>query len=319
MILTGAHILCAGNMVHDVLVRPVERLDFDQTVWVEQVRTSLGGNGANTAYTLARLGVPVRLASVAGRDERGDELVSTLREAGVDTSGIARSDLPTSTTVVLVRQDGARAFFHQPGCASDDFPIEVPGECSHFHLGNVFALPRFRRRAGEMMARARSAGMTTSLDTGWDARGEWADVIDPALPHTDMLFVNCDEAERLSGGSGARYFLERGVQLVVMKLGPDGCSVHSAAGTLHVRGFGVEVVDTTGAGDCFAGGFLGALDRGMRLDEAARFANAVGALSVQELGAVGGLRSFDETIEWMRGQDYSAESESKSQDPCSLT
>jgi sugar/nucleoside kinase (ribokinase family) len=306
-------------MVHDILVRPVERLEFNQTVWVDDVRTSLGGNGANTAYTLARLGVRVRLASIVGRDQRGDEALGTLSEVGVDTSAVTRSALPTSSTVVLVREDGARAFFHRPGCVAEDFPIELPGGCSHFHLGNVFALPRLRQHAGEIMARARASGMTTSLDTGWDARGEWAAVIDPAMPYTDLLFVNHDEAERLSRGSGVEYFLKRGVTHVVTKLGAQGCSVRSAENGVDVAGFAVDVVDTTGAGDCFAGGFLAALERGMPVVEAARFANAVGALNVQHLGAISGVRSFEETLEWIRAQDYRADSASKSQIPSSRT
>jgi sugar/nucleoside kinase (ribokinase family) len=300
LIRTGG-ILCAGNIVHDILVRPADRLDFDQTVWVDDLRTSLGGNGANTAYALARLGVPVRLASIAGRDRRGDEALAILREAGVDTSGVARSDLPTSATVVLVRRDGARAFFHRPGCAEEEFPIDFPDGFSHFHLGNIFALQYFRRRAAGIMQAARHAGMTTSLDAGWDALGEWAPVIDPALPLTDVLFVNCDEAARLSGcADGSAYFLGRGVGLVVTKLGERGCAVRSREESLEVPGFAVEAVDSTGAGDCFAAGFLAALQRGLSVPDAARFANAVGALSVRHLGAIAGVRSFDETAEWMQ-------------------
>ena len=81
----------------------------------------------------------------------------------------------------------------------------------------------------------------------------------------------------------------------------------------------VDAVDATGAGDCFAAGFLAAMGRGMSVAEAARFANAVGALNVQELGAIAGVRSFEKTLEWMRAQDYKAESASKSQIPSSRT
>ena len=67
-----------------------------------------------------------------------------------------------------------------------------------------------------MMRTASASGLTTSLDTGWDARGERRTVIDPALPYTDLLFVNCDEAKLLSGEdqpeAAGRYFLERGVR-----------------------------------------------------------------------------------------------------------
>ncbi len=302
MIRIGGGVLCAGNTVHDILVRPVDTLIFDQTVWVDDIHASLGGNGANTSFVLARLGVKTRLASIAGKDEWGDQVLAILSEAGVDVSSVMRSELPTATTVVLVRSDGARAFFHRPGSAGADFPIEFPAGYSHFHFGNIFALPLFRSRAGEIMANARKAGFTTSLDAGWDSRGEWAKVIDPALANTDILFVNRDEAFRLSGGEDPDYFLQRGVRMVVAKLGAAGCAIYSAGERVAVPGFPVSVVDTTGAGDCFAGGFLAALAREMTIAEAARFANAVGALNVQHLGSVGGVLSFEQTREWLAGK-----------------
>lgn len=118
--------LCVGNIVQDILVRPVDKLVFDTTVWVEDIRTSLGGNGANTSYVLGRLGAPVRLASIAGRDEWGNRVLGILSDAGVDVSSVLRSDLPTPLTIVFVRPDGARAFFHRPGCATES--LEVPFE-----------------------------------------------------------------------------------------------------------------------------------------------------------------------------------------------
>ena len=152
------------------------------------------------------------------------------------------------------------------------------------------------------MQNARGAGLTTSLDTGWDARGEWIEVIGPCLSHTDLLFVNEDEARILTGlpdlSTAARFFVDHGVSSVVIKTGPRGCLVLDQGTEIHVPAFHIEPVDTTGAGDCFAGAFLAALHRGMNTAEAARFANAAGALSVCALGAVTGLRSFEETLQW---------------------
>jgi sugar/nucleoside kinase (ribokinase family) len=89
---------------------------------------------------------------------------------------------------------------------------------------------------------------------------------------------------------------------VVIKLGARGCAVFTSGEATHVPGFVVDVVDTTGAGDCFAGGFLAALNSGAAYAEAARFANAVGALSVQKIGAINGVRSRAETEAWLRAQ-----------------
>ena len=87
--------------------------------------------------------------------------------------------------------------------------------------------------------------------------------------------------------------------MFVMKLGARGCYVATRDGAAQVAGFAVKCVDTTGAGDCFAGGFLTALARGMHPFEAGQVANAVGALTVQHMGSTTGLRGWDETLAWM--------------------
>src|SRR5512133_1971008 len=84
----GGGVLCCGNAVEDVLVRPVDEVIFDRTTWVESIGFSLGGNGANTAYALATLGTPVRLISTIGTDETGDRVLAILRGAGVDITAI---------------------------------------------------------------------------------------------------------------------------------------------------------------------------------------------------------------------------------------
>ena len=97
----------------------------------------------------------------------------------------------------------------------------------------------------------------------------------------------------------ARRLRGEGARDVVIKLGGAGCAVFTSAAEIASPAFEVEVVDTTGAGDCFVAGFLAALHRGGDYQDAARFANAVGALSVQRLGATTGLLNYEETRAWM--------------------
>jgi sugar/nucleoside kinase (ribokinase family) len=84
-----------------------------------------------------------------------------------------------------------------------------------------------------------------------------------------------------------------------MKLGGRGCFVSTRDGSARVGAYPVKAVDTTGAGDCFAGAFLTALARGMHPFEAGQVANAVGALTVERMGSTTGLRSWEETVAWM--------------------
>jgi sugar/nucleoside kinase (ribokinase family) len=304
-------IVCSGNLVLDILVRPVDQVLWGATTVVESIEQQLGGNGANTSFTLARLGIAVRLLGMVGADPFGDYLLARLCEAGVDTSGVRRSRGPTAGSVVLVKSDGDRLFLNRPGSSAEMFlePGDFAAACrgmSHYHLGSPFGLPRLRPVQPELLRQARAAGLTTSLDTHWDSQGRWMADLGACLPHVDILFANEDETRMLTGTSlpseSARLLHDRGARTVVLKLSRSGCAVFTPEREVHSPAFRVSVVDTTGAGDCFAAGFLAALQRGGSWEEAARFANAVAALAIQRLGAVEGVRSSEETRAWMAAQ-----------------
>ncbi|MDQ6705878.1 MAG: carbohydrate kinase family protein [Acidobacteriota bacterium] len=295
-----------GNVVLDILARPVENpLRWGATSLIEEVEQQLGGNAGSTSYTLATLGVPVQLIGLVGRDSAAGSLVSILEEAGVNTRLLQFTKAPTSTAISLVNQAGERALLYHLGASAEDFqePLELPAAGGHFHLAAVYRMRYLRSAAPRILKSARDAGLTTSVDTQWDHEGEWLRVLAPSLQFTDFLFLNKEEARLLSGkedpAEGALAMQSMGARHVIVKLGERGCLID---GRQIVAGFRVEAVDTTGAGDCFVGGFLAALHRGGSLTEAARFANAVAALAVQRLGAVRGVVSYEETLRWIATQ-----------------
>jgi sugar/nucleoside kinase (ribokinase family) len=302
-------VLCSGNLVLDLLARPVDRLEWGATTLIDSIAQHLGGNGANTSFTIAKLGVPVRVLGMVGADRFGDFVLAELGGAGVDTRAVRRSKAPTAATVVLVNGAGERLLLHRLGASVEvEFePEEMAREfargVSRYHMGSPFGLPRLRPRQAAILRQARAAGLATSIDTHWDASGRWLEDLAPCLPHTDILFANRDEARMLTGTAApeeaARVLLAHGAGAVAIKLGREGCAVFRADGDFRSPGFDVPVVDTTGAGDCFAGGFLAALERGCSWERAARVANAAGALSTQRLGAVEGVLSWAETERWI--------------------
>jgi ribokinase len=307
--ISGA-ILCCGSIVQDIVVRYVDSLVYDTTALVDSVTMSVGGNGANTSYAASILGAPVRLIGCVGTDEFADRVCGALAGGGVEMKWVEHvPGAATATTVVLVNSSAARAFLHNPGVNHFAFEqgIRFSGELvesgSHFHLGNPFAFAELRSRAGTVLADARAAGLTTSVDGGWDATGKWIEVIGPCLPHTDLLFLNQDEARMLSGQKcardAARFFLDRGTVSVIVKLGARGCVLFDSGAEFAIPPFVVNAVDTTGAGDCFAGAYLAALHHGWSAEQAGRLANAAGALSVGAAGAVTGLLNYEETLRWM--------------------
>lgn len=311
-VIPNGGVLVAGNLVLDVVaMHSPDAVRWNTSVWIESIGQHLGGNGANSSYTIARLGVFCRLIGFVGRDAAGGRILEILSGAGVDAAHVARSHLPTASSVVLVREDGARAFLHAPGVSRAaftdalDITPEMARGCRFFHLANPFGTVGLRSNGAALLQRARDLGLRTSLDAGWDSRGEWMRVIGPCLRWTDLLFVNAEEATQLTGMSetpdAARALLEAGAGTVVIKLGRRGCAVYSGGASEIVPGFRVNAVDTTGAGDCFSGAFLAGLARALPLVESARLANAAGALSVQQAGGTTGVLSFDETLAWMAG------------------
>lgn len=304
-----AGVLSAGNISHDILLRAVEEFRWGTSTWVEEMVEDMGGNGSNTAYALARLGVPVKVMGMVGRDERGERLLERLSGAGVDTSWVQRSEGPTTTTICVANRAGDRLFLQRPGSSLEAFaePAEfTPALCagaSHYHQANLYSLANLRKHSAETMRRARAAGLTVSVDTGWAADGQWMQVLAPALPNTHLLFVNEDEARMLTGHTEpdaiARTLRDAGATDIALKLGARGCVLYTGSERIECAPFVVDVVDTTGAGDNFAAGFLAALYRGLSYAEAGRMANATGALSVTMLGAGRAARNWDEVRAWM--------------------
>lgn len=294
-------------MVADVIVRPGETFPpVGEIELVESISVQPGGNAVNTAIALGVLGHRPLPVGRVGRDAFGTYLTGSMEEVGADTGAVIRDDAATAVTVAGVRPDGERSFLHMVGAnaslTGDDIPWDLVANARVFHLTSVFVLPAFDGEAGvESLRRAKSLGLTTVLDVCWDAEGRWMSVLADYLPHSDYFLPNIDEARALTGKERpddiADELLARGCGAVVMKLGRDGCFIATPTGRRHVRGFTVNAIDSTGAGDAFGAGFMAALIRGYDLEPAVRIANAVGANWVTAPAAEG-LRPFEDIVAW---------------------
>jgi sugar/nucleoside kinase (ribokinase family) len=219
-----------------------------------------GGSAANVAAWVAHLGVPVALVCRVGDDDRGRAAVAEL--AGVDVRAAVDPERPTGTCVVLVEPGGERTMLPDPGANDGPLPAIPLGE--HLHVVG-YALLRDGPRGSALAAirRAQAAGMTVSVDPS-----SWALLRPGALPTVDLLLPNEREAESLDGE-------------MVVKLGARG----ARWGDVHVPAEPVAVVDTTGAGDAFAAGFLTARLNGARPREALAAGCRVAARAVARVGA----------------------------------
>ena len=211
--------------------------------------------------------------------------------------------------MAIVEVGGERRFIHYLGANAafkkEDVDWDLVHQAKILHVAGSLVMPSFDGEpTAEVLKKAKEKGLTTSLDTVWDATGRWLELLKPCLSYTDIFLPSIEEAGQISGKEKAEdiasFFLERGVKIVGLKLGEKGSFVVDKDQSFKVPSYQVKAVDATGAGDAFVGGFLTGIIKGWSLELTAKFANAVGACCVEAIGATQGIKSFKETLEFMK-------------------
>ena len=301
--------LIIGAAILDIPLIPVpsEVLSAPYTA-LERIAMHIGGDAANEARVLARLGHRPALISVVGEDVAGEYIRNTLSGEGVDVAGVSRRrDMDTGINVVLVRPDGERSFITGKSgslrrLSLQDIDLDRPeyDEARIACLASMFVssdldLPDTER----LFDRIKARGMTLCADTTRRKREETLAQAAPALSKLDYFFPNYEEAALLTGADSPEAAVDAligaGVGHVALKLGGRGCLLSEGDARHYLPAVtGVHCVDTTGAGDTFAAAFMAALMEGRSFVECGRFANAAASLCVESVGAFGGG--------WTRGE-----------------
>ena len=311
-------VLSLGIFVVDVLGRQLDRFpDKGKLALFDEMETHTGGCANNTAIALARLGISVGAMGKIGEDLFGNLVLQTLTENGVDTTGmVTTANAGTSFTFVAVASDGERSFCHYLGANGELHETELGWDiiktAKILHIGGALVMPNFD---GEPMAnvlrKAKALGITTSLDTAWDATGKWLDTLEPCLPYIDIFLPSLTEAQHLVGDAGlqttpaestelreiAQFFRDYGIHTVGIKMGIQGSYVcRGPVEEIFVPAYPVNVVDTTGAGDAYVAGFLAGTVMGWDLKATAELASATGAACVTAIGTTAGIQNLEETL-----------------------
>lgn len=278
---------------------------------VEAIRMSPAGTAGGTAIVLSRLGAEVRSVGAIGTDPIADVLVALLAGEGIDTSGLVRrADAQTSASVLPVRPNGDRPAWHCIGANGtltvDDVTSVLSDELlaglTHLHLGGPELLGG--PAAGELLARAREAGVTTSVDVLAPGDPDMLAWIADALPHTDHLLPNDEQVLGFTGAAsleeGVQALRAHGVGTVAATAGRHGAVVAAASGVHRVAAYGIEVVDTTGCGDAFSAGYLRGLSLGLSSTDAAALGCATAAQVATGLGTDAGAYDLVAVQEFQR-------------------
>lgn len=258
-----------------------------------KVTVEIGGSAANALRGLAILGAKTAYSSVVGRDRHADAFRKRLVELGIKER-LNASDKPTGTCVVLVTPDGERTMNTHLGACQDYQKSLVPVDDIRaakifFTTGYVWDTPGQVEAIEHAICTARAAKTRIALD-----------VADPfAVGRTgarfrelmrdgaiDVLFANADEAQMLVACRGADAAAKIGehVPVVVVKAGSAGAYVCDHGKVHHVPANAAKVVDTTGAGDMFAGGFLFGLVNGFDVETCGRIGCILAGDTIGHMG-----------------------------------
>ncbi|GLZ33054.1 ribokinase [Lentzea sp. NBRC 105346] len=267
-----------GSANADLVVEVSRRPGAGETVLGGDTAVIPGGKGANTAVAAARLGASVSLLGALGDDGYGSLLRSSLHDSGVDTTLVATSSRPTGIAYITVTPDGENSIVVSPGANSAVTPSDVDAvDWSQVRV-LVCSLEVPLETVAHGVRAAAEAGVRPVLNLS-----PVAQLPEETLAALDPLIVNEHEAAQLAPSFDK--LLDLGPKSVVVTLGARGAAVVTPSGVTEVPAPSVEVVDTTGAGDAFAGALSARLAAGDDLTAAAAYAAKVAALSVTKAGA----------------------------------
>jgi len=291
-----------GIYVADLAFRADRQPVMGETILGTSFTMGPGGKGSNQTVAAARVGAKVTFISKLGKDNFGDAAIAMYRREGVEIRAEQVTDNSTGAAYIVVQNGtGANAIIVVAGAAGVLAPADVEKHADDIRNAAVFMTQLEQPIASAIrgLEIAKAAGTVTILNTA------------PAAPLDDAVYRLCDyvtpnesEAAGLSGvdvkdvdtaRKAGDVLLAKGVGAVLVTLGSQGSLLHTRDKSIHIPVVSAgKVVDTTGAGDAFNGGFAAALARGEDPETAARFGSAVAGISVTRPGTAPSMPTLAE-------------------------
>ena len=281
-----------GVFVADLAFRAGRQPKIGETIVGSGFKMGPGGKGSNQSVASARVGAKVTFISKIGRDAFGEIALKTWKDEGIVARAAQSDKEPTGAAYIFVNHDtGENAIIVYPGAGGAISPTDVEAAADAIRSAKVFVtqLEQPAASAQRGLEIARAAGVVTIFNPA------------PAEPIPDSIYPLCDyivpnetEAATLTGLSVATLgdakrvgdaLLAKGAKNALITLGERGALLHNSKSSIEIPAFSAgPVVETTGAGDAFVGGFAAAIARGSDPVEAARFGCAVAGISVTRPG-----------------------------------
>ncbi len=297
-----------GSFVVDLMARAPHLPSAGQTVKGTLFKMGPGGKGSNQAVAAHKAGSDLVTVIKIGDDAFGKVILDLADEIGMNKKGF----------ILTKEEDTGIAIINVDENTSQNQIVIVPGACATIKKEEVDAIEGELKDCEYLLLQlevnqdmneyvtdlAKKHGVKVILNTA-----PYQKISDEFLSKIDLVTPNEVEAFEMTGvevfdlesaKKAAKVFYDKGVKEVIITLGEKGVFVSSAGREEIIPSYKVKAFDTTGAGDAFNGGLLTALSEGKDIFEAAKFANALAALSVQKMGTAPAMPTRAEIDEFMK-------------------
>ena len=295
-------IVVLGVFVADTTHRADRMPRMGETLLGKSFALGPGGKGSNQAVAAGLAGADAHMITKIGQDAFGDMAIQMWEKSGVTPAVTRMTDQPTGCAFIFIDDaSGDNAIIVTPGAAGTIGPADLDAHEALIESADIFMtqLEQPMDAAMQGLAIARKAGVTTLLNPA-----PAAELPEGLLALCDIVTPNETEAEMLTGQSvttieeaesAARMLQSKGVGTVILTLGERGALLVDDTRVLHIPAFNIgDVVETTGAGDAFNGGFATALAEGQPIEEAVRYGCATAGISVTRAGAAASMPTRQE-------------------------
>lgn len=311
---SGNEIAVIGELNVDLIAYGLQSEPLPgQEILAQNFEMTLGGAPAIFASGAARLGRGVTFLSRVGRDDFGRFCLEKLGENRISTEFVEVSEKSKTGVTIVLSTPQDRAFVTYLGAIAelsfDEISLGALNNHRHLHLTSYFLQKNLQADFPRLVSEAKQRGLNVSFDPNSDPTQSWDKQIFETIERVDILFLNETEAKQLTAKNDVESAIrELGnyCRTVVIKLGKNGAMGINNGEIVSVEGFTVEAIDTTGAGDTFAAGFVHAFLDKKGLRECLKIGNACGGLSTRQAGGTNAQPNKEEL------SDFLAQEEQKS-------
>lgn len=299
-------VLVVGELNVDIILDKINGQPvIGKEILAENFNCTLGSSSAIFASNLSTLGSKVNFIGKVGKDHFANVIKEALDEKHVDTSNIIESTAYSTGSSIILNYDMDRAIVTYSGAMSHLDTTEISdaaiAEARHMHVSSVFLQTAIKENIVELFKRAKSLGVTTSIDPQWDPAEEWDLDLKALLPYVDVFLPNRSEFLAITKKKSLQEGLDSVssfANIIVIKDGEKGSHLWANQELVSKPAYlNSKVADCIGAGDSFDAGFINQFVNKKALSDCLEYGTIMGAINTTKSGGTGAFSSLDNVLE----------------------